>query len=101
MNKGTFGSVKQYKMLDFLTEKVSLMDEKNKNYISSVISDINSTVKKSELIEDIQFRNYLLSLIFSDFKNRINEHISNKYEEKVVTYLENYLYAKIKNSKQK
>jgi len=101
MNIGTFGSVKQYKMLDFLTEKISLMDEKHKNYISSVIQDINTTIKKTELITDVQFRYYVLDLISNDFNNRINEHIFDKYEEKIHTYLKNYLYAKIKNSKQK
>lgn len=100
MDKGTFGSIKQYKVLDFLTDKISLMDEKKKNRISSIISDINTIIKKSESITDIQFRNYLLDLIYKNFKTRIDEHILDKYEEKIYTHLVNYLYAKIKNSKQ-
>ncbi len=99
MNKETFGSIKQYKMLDCLIDRISLIEDKDKNYISSVIHDINKTIKNTELINDIKFRNYVLDLIYKDFKNRINEHILNKYEDKIFTYLENYLYAKIKNSK--
>ena len=101
MDKATFGSINQYKMLEFLTEKISLMDEKNKNYISSVIQDINTILRKSELIGDIQFRSYLLDLIYNDLNERIETHIKGKYEEKITTYLQNFLNAKIKNSKQK
>lgn len=101
MDKGTFGSNRDFKMLGFLTERISLMEKNDKNYLSSVIYDINSTIKKTEMISDIQFRNYILNLILSDFRSRIDNHISNKYEKKVCTYLENYLHAKIKSSKVK
>lgn len=101
MDKGTFGSINQYKMLEFLTEKISLMDEKKKNYISSVIQDINTILRKSELIGDIQFRGYVLDLIHNNLNERIKTHIKGKFEGKITTYLQNYLNAKIKNSKQK
>jgi hypothetical protein len=101
MDKGTYGSINQYKMLEFLTEKISLMEVKHKNYLSSVIQDINQTIKKSEMINDISFRNYILDLIKNDLSLRIENHIKGKYEEKITTYMENYLNAKIKNSKQK
>ena len=101
MDKGTFGSINQYKMLEFLTEKISLMEVKHKNYLSSVIQDINQTIKKSEMINDISFKNYVLDLIYNDLSLRIENHIKGKYEEKIATYMENYLNAKIKNSKQK
>jgi hypothetical protein len=99
MNRETFGSVINYKMLDFLTEKISLLDDKHKNYISSVITDFNLIVKKSDIITDLSYKNYILDLIHNDFKKRINENILNEYDEKIVTYLKNYFYAKIKNSK--
>jgi hypothetical protein len=99
MEKNTFGSTDTYKMLEFLTEKISLMDEKNKNYISSVIQDINGLIKKSEQINDIWFNNYVLDLIHNNLNERIQTHIKGKYEEKITTYLQNYLNAKVKNSK--
>ena len=101
MDKGTFGSTNQYKMLEFLTEKISLMEDKHKNYLSHVIQDINATIRKCDLINDITFRNYVLDLIYKDFNIRIENHIKGKYEEKITTYFNNYLNAKIKNSKQK
>lgn len=101
MDKDTFGSINQYKMLEFLTEKISLMDEKNKNYISSVIQDFNTVIKKCDMIEDISFNNYVLDLICNNLNERIETHIKGKYEEKIATYLKNYLNAKIKNSKRK
>jgi hypothetical protein len=101
MDKGTFGSCDQYRMLEFLTEKISLMEVKSKNYLSSVIQDINNIVKKTNTIEDGEFKNYVLELIDIDLSNRINNHVKNKYEEKIFSYLMNYLNAKIKNAKQK
>jgi hypothetical protein len=101
MDKETFGPTNQYKMLDFLTKKISLMDDKHKIYISSVIQDINTTIKKCEVINDISFRNYVLDLVHNNFKLRVENHIKGKYEEKITTYLENYISAKIKNTKQK
>jgi hypothetical protein len=53
------------------------------------------------MINDISFRNYILDLIKNDLSLRIENHIKGKYEEKITTYMENYLNAKIKNSKQK
>ncbi len=88
-------------MLEFLTEKISLMEVKHKNYLSFVIQDINQKIKKCEMINDISFRNYVLDLIDNDLSLRIENHIKGKYEEKITTYMENYLNAKIKNSKQK
>lgn len=101
MDKGTFGSIKQYKMLEVLNEKILLMDEKKKNHISSIIQDINKKIKNSEQINDISFKNYILDLIYYSFKQRIEIYIKNKYEDKITTYLQNYLKAKIKNAREK
>lgn len=46
MNKNTFGSVEKYKMLGFLVDNISPMEDKHRAYLSSVIGDINVTVKK-------------------------------------------------------
>ena len=81
MDKRTFGSVEQYKMLEFLTEKISLMEDKYKNYLSTVIQDINIVIKKSNLIEDSDFKNYILDLINNDFSNRINNNVIHKIKE--------------------
>ncbi len=99
MDKGTFGSNEQYKMLDYLTEKIALMDDKQKKYISSLIQDINNITKKSNSITDKNFKNYTLDLIHNDYSIRINKFIGERYEEKIYTYLMNYLNAKIKNAK--
>ncbi len=99
MDNQTFGSTTKYKMLEFLTEKMLLMEDRKRNYISSVINDINISINKCNLINDITFKNYVLDLIHNDFKIRIENHVKGKYEEKITTYLNNYLNAKIKNSK--
>ena len=100
MDKGTFGSSEKYKMLDYLTEKIALMNDKQKKYISSLIQDINDITKKSNSITDKNFKNYTLELIHNDYSNRINKYIKERYEEKVFSYLMNYLNAKIKNAKE-
>lgn len=99
MNKNSFGSVKEYKMLDFLTEKIGEMDDKHKNYVSSVIHDFNIIVKKANDIQDSKFKIYTLDLIYKDFLERVDQFISNRYYKDIVTYLKNYFHAKINNSK--
>lgn len=101
MDSETYGSTIQYKMLEFLVEKVSLMDAKDKGYISSLIQDMNTTIKKCELIAVDDFRKYVLDLIHRDFIQRIETSIKPKYEEKITTYMECFLNAKIKNEKRK
>lgn len=99
MYNGTFGSHEQYKMLDYLTEKIALMDNKQKKYISSLIQDINDITKKSNSITDKKFKNYTLDLIHNDYSNRINKYIGERYDVNIFSYLMNYLNAKIKNAK--
>jgi len=97
MDIGTFGSAKQYKMLEFLTEKISVMDEKYSRYISSLITKINIAIKKTDSITDPQFKIYVLSLISTDLKNKINK-VNYDPDGRIKTYLLNYLNAKIRNS---
>lgn len=99
IDKDTFGSSEKYHMLIYLTEKISMMDEKERNYISRVITDINATIKKSELIGDIGFRHYVLDLVKADFNRRIDRFIVDRYEYSVVSRLRNFLHAKVNHSK--
>lgn len=99
MKKETFGSIYQFPMLEFLTEKISLMNEKDKKYICSVIHDINLSMKKSQQIEDVSFKTYILDLIHEDFNQKIKNYIEKKHRYKITTYLLNYLNAKIKHEK--
>jgi hypothetical protein len=98
MEKETFGSTNQYKMLDYLTEQISVMHPRRKSYICSVIANFNLAIKKTSLINDKLFRNYLIDLIHNDYKEKINEFMVDKYDEKVITYLINYFKAKKNNS---
>ena len=101
MDSETFGSTKKYKTLGFLVEKVSLMEAKHKGYISSFMQDMNTTVKKTELIQVDEKRKYVLDLIHLDFKSRIESSIKPKYDEKITSYMENFLNARIKKEKTK
>ena len=97
MNSNTFGSSEQYKMLEFLTEKINELDDNRKNYISSLIHDINSNIKKSKDILDEDFKHYVLKIIRNDIISHIDENLSGKYDKKIITYLKNYVYAKTNN----
>ncbi len=99
MDKDTFGSVEQYRMLDFLTEKISLMEPKHKGYLSSVLEDINTVVRKAKIIRDPKFHDYVLDLVYADYSDRVTTNIKGKYDEKIFTYIMNYLNAKVKNAK--
>ena len=94
-----FGSIEKYKMLEYLTEKISVMDGKHRKYLSSVIIDINTMIKKTNIIEDKSFKIFTLTLIEKHLSERLETNIKSKYDAKIFTYLVNYLKAKIKNTK--
>ena len=98
MDKGTFGSSSEYKTLEFLTEKIEIMDEKKKTYISRFISDINKLSSQLKYIRDDKVKNYIVKLI-KDAYNKRTDDLLEKYDEKIVSYLKNYIKAKLKNIK--
>lgn len=112
MNNNTFGDSKTLKMLPCLTEMIEKLEDKHKNYLSSFITRFNQTInsvrwikydlsKPSSFIveeEDKKLINYLLDLVHQDYKNRTSQ-MYEKYQIELVTYLENYINARIKQSK--
>jgi len=96
---GTFGSVTKYKSLKFLTEKISSLEKHKREYISSVISDFNEVIKKSEQIKDLQYKNYILELIEKDFISRTDNHLVGKFDDGIVSRFKNFIKAKIRNAK--
>lgn len=102
MDNNTFGSHEKYPTLKYLVEKINEMDDKDKAYISSFIQDFNGMIKNCEDIENIDFKKYVLDLIYQDTKNKINHFIvdkHDKYDKNISSYLKNYVHAKIKNMK--
>lgn len=98
MKKDTFGDPNQFKMLDFLTEKIVALPSNKKEYISTLLVRFNWRIKQTTLIEDEDFRMYVLHLIGWDFK-KITQGLTNKYDEDLISYLENFIHAKINNLK--
>lgn len=100
MNTNTFGSDKVYKMLPFLTEKIDLLEDNKKAYISSFIQDFNLVMKNfDELVwGEIWFKNYLLELMSKDYVVKV-ENFEHKYDSKIISYLKNYINARIGNSR--
>jgi len=98
MDSETFGPVKKYKALGLLTDKIRQMDENPRIYISSFIRNFNTVIKKTEQIQDLAFRKYLLDLVYSDSISRVDNFIIGKYDDRVVSYLKNFIYAKTKNA---
>lgn len=99
MDTQTFGSTDQYKMLPFFLEKFEEMDSKSRKYVSSVIQDFNTVMKKTIIVTDPLFKNYIMDLIHNDFNKRIEKFIKPKYDIDITTYLLNYIHARIKNNK--
>lgn len=94
MNIQTFGSIEKYKMLEFLTNQISLLNNREREYISSVIIDFNTLVKKSDMIKDKSFKNYILDLIHNDFLTKTTNHLEKVYSKDIVTHLKNYFFCK-------
>lgn len=95
MEKNTFGDSDKYKMLIFITEKINELERNEKEYISKFISDFNKLIKD---IKIIYYENYVLKLIENDYLQRIENF---NYDDKLKTYLKNYIKAKIYVCKKK
>ena len=53
MNKETFGSIEKYKMLEYLTKKISNLDRNKKEYLSTFINEFNQRLNNiDKLITD-------------------------------------------------
>ncbi len=100
MNKQTFGHSEQYKMLGFLINEINNIEEKRRIYLSSVINDFNKITKTVYKINDNYSKSYLLDLIHQDFVLRIDKNMTEKYNNKIISCLKNFIHAKIKNLKQ-
>lgn len=95
MDVNTFGDSKQYKMLEYLTEKIDLLDDKDKKYLSTKIIEFNNLMNQLLSVTEPKLKNYLLKLILKDYLKRIDGF---KYDDKVISYLNNYIKARIKNA---
>lgn len=99
MKEDTFGDTEQFKMLPFLTEKISELDNPNrKTYLSNFIIEFNKFINEFKTINNTTFRNKLLDLTHDTYINKTN-YLIGKYEGKIITYLRNYIKAKIKTIK--
>lgn len=97
MNKSTFGSPAQYKMLEFLTEKISELSRSPKGYMMKFITNFNKIIKEVRTTEDVELRNYLVNLIRNDYNSKIDNFIF-EYDINIITYLKNYIHARTKIS---
>lgn len=91
IDKNTFGNTEKYKMLIYITEKFDELDLNKKAHFSKFISDFNKLINN---IKISKYDNYILSLIQNDYLMRV-ENL--EYDNKLKTYLKNYIKAKIKN----
>lgn len=96
MNEETFGSIKKFRTLSYLTEKINEMNDNDQAFISKFLQNFNLLIKKIKLINDKELKKYILELILKDYLLRIDTYILNKSDIEFVTYLKNYITTKIK-----
>lgn len=92
MNNNTFGDPTKYRMLIYLTEKISQQDKHKKAKYSSYIEDFNRYCKKIEQIPDMQFRRFVLGLYR---KELLRKTYSMYHDTKIISYMKNYFKAKL------
>ena len=128
MKKDQFGSTEKYKMLGYLTEHINSLDKNKKEYLSTYIRNFNSRLKKFDSITDFDFKKYLLDLTLKSYfksidKLRKQKAVDNNnkvviaykknivitvnsgesktfFDEKILSYLENYIKARINNARE-
>lgn len=98
-NVNKFGSSENYKMLVYLTEKHDELDLKRKTYITTFINEFNTLMKLlSNSNVDIKTKDYMFDLVRKDYIGKVDE-LHNKYDEKFLSFLKNFIYAKTKKLK--
>jgi hypothetical protein len=85
----TFGDSDKYRMLKYLAEKINELSKADQSYLSKFISNFNKRLKEP-------YSTYVLGLIKNDYIDKVENM---KYDKKIISYLKNYINAKIKNYK--
>lgn len=96
MSKTLFGSSEKYKMLDFLNEVVSNLERNRRVYLTTFVQQFHELIKGLETIQDARIRSYLCQLVHFDYFLRTSK-MEGKYEKRIITYLQNYIKARIQN----
>jgi len=87
----------KYHMLFVLNEKLKEQPDNQREYVSTVIGEFNYLMTKFINWEDNRLKQYLLDLIRIDYKIKTDNMLP-QYDEDVVSYLKNYISAKLKNT---
>lgn len=96
MRINTFGDVNKYKMLGCIMEKMEFLSKPQRQYVSSLINELNEILKNVNSISNVKLKKYLLKLIHDDYIHKIDNMVSN-YELILITHLKNFINARIKN----
>lgn len=95
MEKNTFGATEKYKALEYINEKILLLERKDKRYIGSFLHEFNENLCD---LKRIRNKSYILKLIRNDYKNRCKV-LESRFDSKLVSYIRNFICAKFRNLK--
>jgi hypothetical protein len=98
MQTDTFGSPKQFKMLDCLTEKINLLDRKGQAYFSNYIGLFHTRLNGINAIKEPKLQLYLLGILLNDYVTKTNA-LSAKYEIKLISHLLGFIHGRINESR--
>ena len=99
MDKATFGSPKEFKTLEFITEKIEILKQnKQRDSVSVLLREFNYMCKQLRQVKDERFFIYIKRLIKQDFIKRI-EDLNDVHEQILLNYVQNYVVTRLKKMK--
>lgn len=95
INPDTLGDVKKYACLVGLSNLINELNQKDREKVLGFLSKFNLICNKSERIEDLEFRHYVLNLIRETYKQKL-KNFSERFGEGVASHTSNYIAARLK-----
>lgn len=95
INPDTLGDVKKYSCLVGLSDLINSQQQKEKEKIMLFLNKFNEICNKSERIEDLEFRHYVLNLIKETYTQKLKV-FPTKFGKDIASHTSNYVATRLK-----
>jgi len=97
IDKGTFGSSKQYISLEHIMDLVNNMDAKTRKPIIKLMTDFTLDISKCNTnCLNNEYKNYVMYLIYDRYISRINQHLVHRFDAELLGSVKRFMRDKIK-----
>jgi hypothetical protein len=91
----TFADADKFKTIPYIVDHMKIMTANQQKYWCHFFDVLNVEIKNLNKMENKWFKHHIISFIKMDYKGRLST-LENKYDEKFVSYVRNYVFARLK-----